>query len=91
MILPQQRKYYRWVVLPKITAHFNRSKKKWYLIKVWKPDYTHNWMKRYYFSDKSTTIFEEEEFEEIMRKIRVDFSKYVWIPTPWEDENPPIF
>lgn len=48
-------------------------------------------MKRYYFSDRSTTIIKDEEFEEIMKKIRVDFSKYVWIPKPGEEDSPPIF
>lgn len=78
----QQLRYYQAVIVPKITAHFNQMNKKWYLIRLWKPEYTHNWMKRYYFSDRSTKEIEYDEWEEIMKKIRVDFSKYVWIPKP---------
>lgn len=75
MLDKSKRKYYRGVVLLKITKHFNDSKKRWYLIRVWKPEYIHNWMKKYYFGDRSTTVIEDGEFEEIMSKIRVDFSK----------------
>jgi len=85
-----QNNYYQSLIVPKVTAHFNATKKKWYMIPIWTRETTHNWFKHYYF-DGSTKEIEYENWEEIMTKIRVNFSKeWLWIPKPWEDNEAPI-
>lgn len=49
----------------------------------------HQELKRYFFK-KSTTEFEDSEFDEKLEEIRVYFSRIgLWIPEPNESEEPP--
>lgn len=71
----EQNKYYRSsVVLQRIAKYRHKNIHD-----------THEWMKRNYFGG-STTLLWNLQFEEIMKKIRVDFSKKCYIPAPNEED-----